>query len=355
MFENNSSLKAFNTFSIEAKAQTLFHLQNNQQLPELLALVKEMRSQNKPTLILGGGSNILFCDDFLGLVIKVDLLGVEIEETDQYYLLNVAAGENWHQLVTDCIDKGINGLENLALIPGVVGAAPVQNIGAYGTEFKDFCESVEYVDLNSGQLHKLSGQQCLFSYRHSIFKTAAMHDALITKVTLKLSKDWHPQSRYGQLTNLQADHNQITAKQIYQSVCQIRSEKLPDPNKLGNAGSFFKNPIVAMELLKELLVLHPDMPHYPQQNGTAKLAAGWLIEQAGLKGVSIGGAAVHQQQALVLINQNNASAKDVILLANLVRKTVKEAFNVSLEHEVRFMGNSGETNLDEVIKNVGAK
>ncbi|MEH6453433.1 MAG: UDP-N-acetylmuramate dehydrogenase, partial [Psychromonas sp.] len=306
MFENNSSLKAFNTFAIEASAQTLFHFDNKQQLPELLTLVKNNRAQNKPILILGGGSNILFCDDFAGLVIKVDLLGIEIEESEQHFLLKIAAGEDWHKLVTECIDKGIDGLENLALIPGVVGAAPVQNIGAYGTEFKDFCESVEYIDLNKGTLHTLSAKECQFTYRHSIFKTVEMHNALITQVTLKLSKDWHPQSRYGQLSNIESSHEPITAKQIYQSVCQIRSEKLPDPNKLGNAGSFFKNPIVSMELLKELLVLHPNMPHYPQQDGSAKLAAGWLIEQAGLKGTRVGGAAVHQQQALVLINQNNA-------------------------------------------------
>ena len=349
MIETNTSLKAFNTFSIDVKAQTLFHFNNIKQIPELLALVKTTRAENKPVLILGGGSNILFCEDFSGLVIKVDLSGVEIMESDASFVLEVAAGENWHQLVADCIDKGVDGLENLALIPGVVGAAPVQNIGAYGTEFKDFCESVEYLDLNSGRLQHLSAKECLFAYRDSIFKTAKMHDALITKVTLKLTKDWQPHNQYGRLKNAAEPAQKMSAKQIFTSVCQIRSEKLPDPAKLGNAGSFFKNPLVAAPEAEHLLALYPQMPHYPQPDGQIKLAAGWLIEQADLKGTHIGGAAVHRQQALVLINQNNASAADVIQLANLVRARVQEKFNINLEHEVRFICALGESNLTEAV------
>ncbi|MFT6925450.1 MAG: UDP-N-acetylmuramate dehydrogenase [Psychromonas sp.] len=349
MIENNTSLKAFNTFSIDVKAQILFHFNNLKQIPELLALVKTTRVQNKPLLILGGGSNILFCEDFSGLVIKVDLSGVEIIESADSFLLEVAAGENWHKLVADCIDKGINGLENLALIPGVVGAAPVQNIGAYGTEFKDFCESVEYLDLKSGALQRLSAKECLFAYRDSIFKTTKMQDALITKVTIKLTKEWQAHNHYGRLQNAVTTDQPVSAKQIFASVCQIRSEKLPDPDKLGNAGSFFKNPLVTAQHSQQLLVLYPHMPHYPQADGQVKLAAGWLIEQANLKGTHIGGAAVHQQQALVLINQNNASAADVIQLANLVRSTVKDKFNIKLEHEVRFICATGESNLTEAV------
>jgi UDP-N-acetylmuramate dehydrogenase len=353
MIETNCSLKPFNTFSIEAKASTLFHFNELGQLPELLGLIKSTRLENKPILILGGGSNTLFCEDFSGLVIKVELLGVEITDSEGNYLLQVAAGEDWHQLVTDCIAKGIDGLENLALIPGVVGSAPVQNIGAYGTEFKDFCESVEYVDLLTGKLVTLDADDCLFAYRDSIFKQQAMSNALITKVTLKLSKQWQPHSRYGSLQNIETQE-QVSAKQIYDSVCQIRNEKLPDPEQLGNVGSFFKNPVVSQQQADRLLSLYPTMPNYPQDNGTSKLAAGWLIDQAGLKGTMVGGAAVHKQQALVLINQNNATAKDVILLADLVRTKVKEMFDVSLEHEVRFIGRQGETNLQQVIKNVRA-
>jgi len=349
MVENNTSLKAFNTFSIDVKAQILFHFNNLKQIPELLALVKTTRAQNKPVLILGGGSNILFCEDFTGLVIKIDLSGVEIIESAASYRLEVAAGENWHRLVADCIDKGIDGLENLALIPGVVGAAPVQNIGAYGTEFKDFCESVEYLDLNSGRLERLSAKECLFAYRDSIFKTAKMQDALITTVTLKLTKDWQAHNQYGRLKNAAESAQKMSAKQIFDSVCQIRREKLPDPAQLGNAGSFFKNPMVAAQQAEQLLALYPHMPHYPQPGGQVKLAAGWLIEQANLKGAHIGGAAVHQQQALVLINQNSASAADVIQLANLVRTRVQEKFNINLEHEVRFICATGESNLTEAV------
>ena len=351
MLETNCSLKSFNSFAIEAKAQQLFHLQTRAQFPELLSQIKQAQQNNKPILILGGGSNILFCEDFTGLIIKVELLGVEVVELENDFQLTVGAGEDWHQLVTDCIEKGIDGLENLALIPGVVGAAPVQNIGAYGTEFKDFCESVEYIDLNSGEINTLTREQCLFGYRDSIFKSAALKGALITQVTINLTKQWQPQSRYGGLNSLK-ESNQITAKEIYQSVCEIRSEKLPDPTELGNAGSFFKNPVVAKELANTLLSDYPTMPNYPQPDGSVKLAAGWLIDQANLKGRQIGGAAVHQQQALVLINKDEATATDVVRLAQLVRDTVQQKFNVELEHEVRFIGALGETNLSEVLKHV---
>lgn len=351
MIETNCSLKLFNSFAIETKAQQLFRLHSRDQFTELLVHIKNALQQKKPILILGGGSNILFCEDFSGLIIKVELLGVEIIELDDHYRLNVGAGEDWHQLVTDCVEQGIDGLENLALIPGVVGAAPVQNIGAYGTEFKDFCESVEYIDLNSGEIHYLSQEQCLFGYRDSIFKTPAFKNALITQVTINLSKKWQPQSRYGGLNCLN-ESEQLTAKKIYQSVCKVRSEKLPDPEILGNAGSFFKNPIMSKKAADELLSLYPNMPHYPQTDGRVKLAAGWLIDQANLKGKQVGGAAVHKQQALVLINQGDATATDIIRLAALVRDTVQQRFNVELEHEVRFIGAFGETTLSKVLADV---
>lgn len=351
MIETHCSLKSFNSFAIDATAEQLFHLKTRAQFPELLVHIKSALQQNKPTLILGGGSNILFCEDFAGLIVKVDLSGVEVIESEESYLLTIGAGENWHQLVTDCIDKGMDGLENLALIPGVVGAAPVQNIGAYGSEFKDFCESVEYIDLSTGELIILTAAQCQFAYRDSIFKTSALKNALITQVSLRLKKAWEPKRRYGALNNIN-ETQPLSAKAIYQSVCQIRSEKLPDPAKLGNAGSFFKNPVVSKNIADQLLTRYPTMPHYPQDDKTIKLAAGWLIDQANLKGKQVGGAAVHQQQALVLVNQNNATALDVVKLAALVRDTIKTQFNVELEHEVRFIGALGETSLSEVLKNV---
>jgi len=353
MIETNCSLKPFNTFSIEAKTSALFHFSEMTQLPQLLQLFAQTRQDNKPILILGAGSNTLFCEDFTGLVIKVELQGVDITDSEDDYILQVAAGEDWHQLVTDCIAKNINGLENLALIPGVVGSAPVQNIWAYGTEFNDFCESVESIDLLTGKLVTLKAADCLFSYRDSIFKHASMHYALITKVTLTLAKQWQPRHRYGSLQHLN-NQQKVTAKEIYESVCQIRQEKLPDPKQFGNVGSFFKNTVVSQQQGEALLGLYPTMPNYPQDNGTIKLAAGWLIDQAGLKGTMVGGAAVHKHQALVLINQNNATSKDVILLADLVRVKVKQVFDVNLEHEVRFIGGQGETNLQQVIKYVRA-
>jgi len=351
MIETNCSLKSFNSFAIEATAEKLFYLKTRAQFPALLKQIKQTLQENKPILILGGGSNTLFCEDFTGLIIKVELLGVEIIELNNSYQLVVGAGEDWHQLVTHCIEKGIDGLENLALIPGVIGAAPVQNIGAYGSEFKDNCESVEYIDLDSGEIHLLTAEQCEFGYRDSIFKTPALKNALITQVTLSLEKQWQPKNRYGALNDLK-EGEQITAKKIYQSVCKIRNEKLPDPIKLGNAGSFFKNPVVSKEVSESLLSTYPAMPNYPQPDGSVKLAAGWLIDQAKLKGKTIGGASVHQQQALVLINQGGATASDIVKLAGFVRDTVKQLFNVELQHEVRFIGASGETNLSEVLKSV---
>ena len=353
MIEKNCSLKAFNSFSIDAHAHLLFRFRQLSQLPELLALIKEMRANEKPILVLGGGSNTLFCDDFSGLVIKVELMGVAHSADQTHHLLTVSAGEDWHQLVESTIEQGIYGLENLALIPGVVGAAPVQNIGAYGVELKDFCVSVDYIDLIDGSLNTLPNEQCLFTYRDSIFKGDLKDRALITSVSLKLPKQWQAHCRYGLLQGLNETEESVSAKQIFDSVCRIRSEKLPDPKILGNAGSFFKNPIVSEHLSQQLLSHHSDMPHYPQPDGNVKLAAGWLIDQCGLKGKKVGGAAVHLQQALVLINDNGkATAEDVIELAWFVREQVLQKFAVLLEHEVRFIDAIGETSLQQVIQNV---
>jgi len=352
MIEKNSSLKTFNSFSIDAQAHLLFHFQTLSQLPELLALIKEVKADNKPILVLGGGSNSLFCDDFSGLVIRVELMGVIKNEDASHHLLQVSAGEDWHQLVHDTIEQGIYGLENLALIPGVTGAAPVQNIGAYGVEFKDFCASVDYIDLEDGELKTLTNEACLFAYRDSIFKGVLKDKALITSVSLKLSKQWKPLCRYGLLQEIDETESTVSAKQIFDSVCDIRSQKLPDPSILGNAGSFFKNPVVSAHLSGQLLSHHPEMPSYPQKDGTVKLAAGWLIDQCGLKGYQIGGAAVHQDQALVLVNKDNATAQDVINLAAFVREQVLQKFAVPLEHEVRFIDAQGETQLQQVMKHV---
>jgi UDP-N-acetylmuramate dehydrogenase len=223
----------------------------------------------------------------------------------------------------------------------------VQNIGAYGRELKDICQYVEYIDLVSGETIILNNAQCQFAYRDSIFKQPNMSSALISKVTLKLDKNYQPA--------LRSEPELHSAMQIYQAVCNTRQQKLPDPKQFGNAGSFFKNPVVSAEQGLQLLQQYPNMPHYPQAGGDIKLAAGWLIDQCQLKGRQIGGAAVHQQQALVLINKDQASANDIIQLAYLVKMEVQQRFNIALTHEVRFIGAQGETELMEVYKNVGAK
>ena len=352
MIEKNCSLKAFNSFSIDAYAHRLFHFQQLSQLPELLTLIKQTKAENQPILVLGGGSNTLFCEDFSGLIIRVELMGVTKTDNEQYHSLQVAAGEDWHNLVTETVEQGINGLENLALIPGVVGAAPVQNIGAYGVEFKDFCERVDYIDLLDGEFKTLTAEYCLFAYRDSIFKGELKDRALITSVSLKLPKLWEPLCRYGLLEQLNETKSSVTALQIFDSVCRIRSEKLPDPALLGNAGSFFKNPVVSEHLSGQLLSHYAEMPCYPQADGNVKLAAGWLIDQCGLKGHQIGGAAVHQDQALVLVNNGGATAQDIVELAAYVREQVLQKFAVVLEHEVRFIDAQGETTLQQVIEHV---
>jgi len=351
MLSQNVSLKKLNSFGLNVITKTLFLLTQENQFTQLMTAVNAAKNNHQPVLILGGGSNILFCENFNGLIIKVELSGIDIVETKTHFFLKVSAGENWHQLVQYASVKNIPGLENLALIPGIVGAAPVQNIGAYGIEFEQLCEEVEVIDLLTGKSFTLSNKECEFSYRDSIFKTKKMANALITSVTLKLKKDWLPKNSYGPLKALGED---ATSKQIFDRVCQIRREKLPDINILGNAGSFFKNPIVSQAQLSFLLKTWPNVAHYPYKTGKFKLAAGWLIDHANLKGFQIGGAAVHEQHALVLINKGNATPEDVLNLAWYVRETVQHKFGILLEHEVRFINKNGETNLVKEITSVRA-
>ena len=244
-------------------------------------------------------------------------------------------GENWHQLVEWSLSQGIDGLENLALIPGCAGSAPIQNIGAYGVEFKDVCDYVDVLNLNTGEQFRLQANECEFGYRESIFKHRYAQGYVITAVGLKLAKNWQPILKYGSLVNF--DPQTVTAKQVFDEVCHIRRSKLPDPKEFGNAGSFFKNPVVSAEQFAKIQKQVENLPHFPQLDGSVKLAAGWLIDQCHLKGFQIGGAAVHQQQALVLINKGNATGQDVVKLAHHIRQTVADKFGVYLQPEVRFM------------------
>lgn len=339
----HAPLVALNTLGLEAHCLWLAEVT---QLDDLRQLLANPELAALPRLVLGGGSNILFCNDFAGLVVHNRLQGIEMRDEGEHWLLHVAAGEQWHPLVCHALQQGWHGLENLALIPGTVGAAPVQNIGAYGVELARFCAYVEAFNWQTGELERIDVADCRFGYRDSVFKHAYQDSHFITAVGLRLPKVWQPVAGYGPLAAL---GEQPSAQAIFDTVCETRMAKLPDPAVLGNAGSFFKNPVVPMALAEGLKARHPQMPLYPAGEGQAKLAAGWLIDQCGLKGFAIGRAAVHQEQALVLVNLGGASAMELIALAAHVRDGVEQKFGVVLEHEVRFMGLTGETWLDEVL------
>lgn len=313
----------------------------------ILRAWQEAKENNRPFLLLGEGSNVLFLEDFTGTVVLNRIKGIEITEQDEAWQLHVGAGENWHALVELTLKKGIPGLENLALIPGMTGSSPIQNIGAYGVELKDVCDYVDVLHLDTGVTQRLRREECAFGYRDSIFKHQYQQGYAITAVGLSLPKKWQPVLTYGDLTRL--NPATVTAWEVFNAVCHMRQSKLPDPKVTGNVGSFFKNPLVSREQANQLLLSYPNMPHYPQANGEVKLAAGWLIDQCDLKGFRLGGAAVHQQQALVLINADRATSQDVVALARTVRARVGEKFDVWLEPEVRFIGAQGECNAVEAI------
>ncbi|GAA0489144.1 MULTISPECIES: UDP-N-acetylmuramate dehydrogenase [Tatumella] len=337
MLSQNHSLKPFNTLGLEINADVILPVTTGEELRKARAY---SRLASKPFLLLGGGSNVLFLNDFNGVVALNQIKGISVSEHDDYYDLHVGAGENWHNLVRYCLQQNIAGLENLALIPGVAGSAPIQNIGAYGLEFKDVCHYVDVISLTSDEQIRLTSQECQFGYRDSIFKHQYREDYAIIAVGLRLSKQWQPRLTYGELTRL--DAGQVTPTEVFDAVCRMRSSKLPDPAIQGNVGSFFKNPLVTAGLSRKLLADYPSLPHYPQPDGKVKLAAGWLIDQCGLKGYQMGGAAVHRLQALVLINNDHALPQDIVKLAKYVRQTVGDKFNVWLEPEVRFIDSQGE-------------
>ena len=340
----NLSLKPWNTFGIDRCAARIIIVETATQLTDAW---QQAAADDLPALILGEGSNVLFLEDYAGAVLINRIRGIEITEQADAWHLHVGAGENWHSLVTFTLDNGMAGLENLALIPGCAGSSPIQNIGAYGVELKQVCEYVDCIELATGVSKRLSAEACRFGYRDSIFKHEYQDKYAIVAVGLRLMKQWQPVLSYGDLTRL--DPATVTPRQVFNAVCQMRTSKLPDPKVSGNAGSFFKNPVVGADAAQKLLAAFPNTPHYPQANGDVKLAAGWLIDQCQLKGKTIGGAAVHRQQALVLVNENSATSDDVVGLARYVRQQVGEKFAVWLEPEVRFMGKTGEVNAVEAI------
>ncbi|MBI6550727.1 UDP-N-acetylmuramate dehydrogenase [Xenorhabdus lircayensis] len=339
----STQLKAFNTFSISARAE---HIGIATSIESLLSLWQEAMRKDHPILLLGGGSNILLTENFNGTVILNRILGIDIKESDTAWHIHVGAGENWHELITHLLKQQIHGLENLALIPGNVGSAPIQNIGAYGIEFKHVCEYVDFVELKTGNSIRLMTNECQFAYRDSIFKHQYKDGYAITAVGLRLNKEWEPTLTYGGLA--QFSREDVTPEQIFNTVCEMRQSKLPDPAVMANAGSFFKNPIVSTELAQKIQSEYPDCPQYHNEH-SVKIAAGWLIDQCHLKGYSIGDAAVHTKQALVLINKGNATGQDIVTLAAYVHNKVAEKFNIFLEPEVRFIGSEGEIDAVECI------
>ncbi len=293
-----------------------------------------------PYLVVGGGSNMLLTKDYKGLVIKNQLKGIEIiKEVGDGVWVKAQAGEVWHELVMWCIDRGLAGLENLSLIPGCVGAAPMQNIGAYGVEIKDTFFELEALNFTTGELRKFNNSECQFGYRESVFKRALKDQYLITSVTFKLSKTPNFQTTYGAIQQEleKMGVNELSIKAVSQAVINIRSSKLPNPKEIGNAGSFFKNPVVSQQIADALKANYPDAPVYPVADG-CKLAAGWLIEKAGWKGLTIDHKyGVHKLQALVLVNYGGASGNEVFQLSEDILQDVKQKFGVMLEREVNII------------------
>ncbi|WFB48009.1 UDP-N-acetylmuramate dehydrogenase [Vibrio coralliilyticus] len=340
----NADLSRSHTFAI---SQTCSYLVEVATVEEIKRVYQKKEWLSLPKLILGKGSNVLFTQPYQGVVVVNNLLGKSVNETNTHWHLHIAGGEDWPSLVKWSVEQGYFGLENLALIPGCAGSAPIQNIGAYGVELKDICEYVDILCLETFNTKRLSAEECQFGYRDSIFKHELFEKVMVVAIGLKLPKQWSASIEYGPLQSLQSET--LTAQQVFERVCQIRMEKLPDPAKLGNAGSFFKNPVISNQQFENLSKQFPNIAAYPTQDGI-KVAAGWLIDQCQLKGHQIGGAQVHPKQALVLVNTSNASADDVIKLAATVRQTVLEKYQIALEHEVRFIGSHAETNLETILE-----
>ena len=329
----NVSLKPFNTLGLDARAEFFTRCANPTDVAEAVAF---SAAKGLRRLVLGGGSNLLLTGDFPGLVLRIESRGIEIVAADDSaHVVRVAAGENWHGFVMHALASGWAGLENLALIPGTVGAAPVQNIGAYGVEFESLFESLGALDMKSGRVVRLARADCGFAYRDSIFKRGAADRYVILDVTLRLPRGRQPETGYVDVRRW-LDARGVaapSAQDVANAVIAIRGEKLPDPAVLGNAGSFFKNPLVTGERFIGLAASFPGVVGYPQPDGMVKVAAGWLIDRAGWKGRQIGGAGVYERQALVLVNRGGATSADVIALAQAIQADVRARYGIELESE----------------------
>jgi len=333
--QKNISLKSYHTFGCEVSSKFFLELNTIEKIEEC---AKHFDEIPKPIYFLGGGANSLFINDFPGTVIHIFNKGIElIEENDKEVLIRVQAGEDWDEFVKFCVENEYYGLENLTAIPGQVGTAPIQNIGAYGVEAKDCIDEVYYTDLTDGESYVLENSDCNFGYRDSIFKNEMQDQFIITEVVFRLSKNGKLKLDYGTIKQELSNQAiiQPTIAQLSDTIRKIRASKLPDPKEVGNGGSFFKNPIVSMSQFEELKKQYPEIVAY--QNGDKmKIAAGWMIDYLNWKGREHNGAAVHTQQALVLINKNNATGKDIVELSQMIQEDIQKHFGINLETEVQF-------------------
>ncbi len=333
MMKQNISLKNYNTFGIDVKTKSFISIKSKKDLLEILDLIK-----NHSFRILGGGSNILLTKDFYGLTILMQNKGIRVlSESENEIIVEVQAGENWHEFVLWALERDYGGIENLALIPGSVGAAPIQNIGAYGVELKSVFHSCKVLDLESSSFKTFDKEACEFGYRTSIFKNLLKEKIIITSVNLRLQKKPHQtQTSYGSIQN-EIKKRPLNIQNIAKAIISIRKSKLPDPKEIGNCGSFFKNPVITIQHFEKLLRTFPEIPHYPDKKNKVKVPAGWLIEKLGFKGKRYGNVGVHKKQALVLINYGQAEGKEVLELASKIQAQVLKVFMIKLEIEVTLM------------------
>jgi len=338
MIKENISLKPYNTFGIDAKARFFISIDSVEKLKTILSL-EQFKSAKK--LFIGGGSNLLLLNDFDGLVIKIEISGIDkVTENENGVILKAGAGVIWHDFVMYCVDNRFYGVENLSLIPGTVGAAPMQNIGAYGVEIKDVFESLEALNTSTLEVETFNLEKCRFGYRESIFKHEAKDKYVILNVSFNLQKKGNLNLEYGAIkdTLSQMQISNPTLKEVCEAVISIRKSKLPDPAKIGNSGSFFKNPEIPITRFEKLKEKYPNAPSYPVNENLVKVPAGWLIEQAGWKGHREGNVGVHTKQALVLVNYGGGTGSEIKALAEKIQKSVFEKYGIEINPEVNFIG-----------------
>ena len=335
IIEECYSLKLYNTFGLSATARVFAEVN---QPGELQSVVNIFREDSRPKMILGGGSNILFTSDFDGIVLFPDLRGCDLlKENDEHVWVKTYAGEKWDQFVGLCVSKNWYGIENLSLIPGNVGSCPIQNIGAYGVEVKDVIESVEALDIKDGTVRIFSNADCCFGYRDSIFKHEAKSRYIIMSVTFKLSKQPFFKTNYADVSEALKDCKELNLSSLREAIIQIRQRKLPDPEQLGNAGSFFKNPLISLDLFKKLQEEYPRISSYPADNSDVKVSAAWLIQECGWKGKREGNVGTYETQPLVIVNYGGATGNEILDFATKIRNSVVKRFDIELDFEVNII------------------